>query len=244
MPDERQAQKNYSVQKLSKLKGDYLSIKKDDQLFKTKDSADCFYLILDGRIDLKYNIDDNHSFSKKANKNEFFGLEELLNNGIRTNTAIAAEDTELLKLALVDYNPSRTEHTNLAGRNELIVRDGSYSTFDLSAINITEKNGIKIIRCNFPRGNLTNAVGFKNYVLSIINDGSINLVIDLRACRIVDSTFLGSLVILLKKVSAENGKLNLVCNSDIGSWLFVMTKMDNVFKIYTSLDEAVNSANS
>jgi len=81
-------------------------------------------------------------------------------------------------------------------------------------------------------------------LFDLIYRGNTNLIINLSSCKTIDSTFLGALVASLKKISAVNGSMTLVCKEEICSWLFVMTKMEKVFEIFESLEDALTSTKS
>ncbi len=233
---------NYqSMQKLFKMHGEHLSVNKNDDLILIKNSANCFYLVLDGSIDLVLNIEAPNTITKKVGKNEFFGFEELLGGEVKIKSAVAGENSNLLKLVIIDQALFQKE-SQIAKINTVhINNDLSQTTFDTGLTNVTDISGIKIIHCNFRRANLTKAIDFKNFMLDLINAGNNRIIIDMKACKLIDSTFLGTLVVLMKRLSAYEGKFSLVCNNDICSWLFVMTKMDKVFNISQSLDDAINA---
>ncbi len=108
-----------------------------------------------------------------------------------------------------------------------------------------EKFGdVAVIHVYLIRATLAKAVGFKDFVGEIIADGVTKIVIDLSSCEYIDSTFLGAMVALLKKVNSLNGDLRLVYNKEIPSLVFVLTRMDKVFKIFLSMQEAIESFGS
>ena len=108
---------------------------------------------------------------------------------------------------------------------------------------IRDIKGVKVVSFYGQHGNLSNALFFKNVLFTHIDEGNKNLIIDLLACKTIDSTFLGALIATLKKVTGLNGNLKLICGASLCSWLFVMTKMDKVFQIYDSVEEAIASYN-
>lgn len=233
---------NYpAIQKLFRIHGEQISVNKNDDLFLIKNSANCFYLVLDGSIDLVLNIDASNTISKKVIKNEFFGFEELLGGEVKIKSAVAGENSNLLKLVIIDQDLSQKESQIPKINTVHINNDLSQTSFDPGLTNVTDIRGIKIIHCNFRRANLTKAIDFKNFMLDLINAGHNRIIIDMKACKLIDSTFLGTLVVLMKRLSVYEGKLSLVCNNDICSWLFVMTKMDKVFNISQSLDDAIDA---
>ena len=106
----------------------------------------------------------------------------------------------------------------------------------------SEKNGdIVIIHVYLTRATLAKAVQFKDFVNEIVQAGTNKTIIDLGICEYIDSTFLGAMVALLKKVNTMNGDLRLVYNKEMPSLVFVLTRMDKVFKVFPLLDEALES---
>jgi anti-anti-sigma factor len=103
------------------------------------------------------------------------------------------------------------------------------------------KDEITVVNILLSRATLAKAVTFKEYIGELIAKGSNKLVIDLSKCEYVDSTFLGAMVALLKKVNSINGDLRLVYNKEMPSLVFVLTRMDKVFKVFPNLDEAMES---
>lgn len=111
-------------------------------------------------------------------------------------------------------------------------------TMDFKADKIGDLN---VVHVYLIRATLAKAVSFKEFVGEIINTGGAKMIIDLSTCEYIDSTFLGAMVALLKKVNTLNGDLRLVYNKETPSLMFVLTRMDKVFKIFQSLQEAIDS---
>ena len=108
-------------------------------------------------------------------------------------------------------------------------------------VEIVEK--IVVVRIQLERATLSNAGLFRDTLLELIHSGRREIIVDCRNIGFIDSTFLGSLVVSLKKMNSLDGDLRLVF-SDKKSPVWIMfeaTRMIKVFKSYFSLDEAVNS---
>ncbi len=237
------ANKNTFQTHLSNLHGKHTSYKKSADIFNPGDAAEGFYLVLNGKVELTHQDDPDHVFVKEINKNEFFGLDDFIKKIKRTNKAVAKEDTEIIKITLSAFNKNH-EEIKKETSNVFLNQDAT-SVTNISALQnlvaVSDIDSIKLVAFYGQRANLNNAMFFKNLLLELIEKGADKLIIDLSACKIIDSTFLGSLIAVLKRVSLLGGRLCLICCADICSWLFVMTKMDEVFDIFQSLDEAVNS---
>lgn len=100
---------------------------------------------------------------------------------------------------------------------------------------------VTVIYVYLKRATLAKAVKFKEFVTELIDQGSNKVIIDLTICEYIDSTFLGAMVSLLKKLNSIQGDLRLVYNKEAPSLVFVVTRMDKVFKIFDTLDEALDS---
>lgn len=100
---------------------------------------------------------------------------------------------------------------------------------------------VVVVHVFLNRATLAKAVLFKDFVTEIITGGKIKIVVDLSICEYIDSTFLGAMVAVLKKTNSMNGDLRLVYNKEMPSLVFVLTRMDKVFKVFPGLDEAIES---
>lgn len=69
--------------------------------------------------------------------------------------------------------------------------------------------------------------------------GPRNLVIDLEQVRFMDSTGLGVLVGGLNRVQQNQGSLSLVCSQERILKVFRITGLTSVFRIHSSLDDAL-----
>ncbi len=79
----------------------------------------------------------------------------------------------------------------------------------------------------------------KKKVLEAVEAGETKFVIDFAATGYIDSSGLGVLVSLAKKVRESGGELRLAAlNADLRT-LFELTKLDNLFTIADSTEEAV-----
>ncbi len=104
-----------------------------------------------------------------------------------------------------------------------------------------KQNDVAIVHVYLTRATLARAVKFKEFVDEIIKEGTKKIIIDLTLCEYIDSTFLGALVSLLKKVNSLGGDVRLVYSKEAPSLVFIITRMDKVFKIFSTLNEALES---
>ncbi len=66
------------------------------------------------------------------------------------------------------------------------------------------------------------------------------VVVDLEKVNYIDSSGLATLVEILKKTKSQSGSLGLSGMSDKVKSLFEITKLDKLFQIFKTQDEAVN----
>ncbi|WP_136806955.1 STAS domain-containing protein [Desulfosediminicola flagellatus] len=80
----------------------------------------------------------------------------------------------------------------------------------------------------------------KEELLNTLKTSS-NIVIDCSELEYVDSTGLGTLVIGLKKALSQDGDLRLAAINAKVKMLLELTKADQVFKIYPTVNTAISS---
>ncbi|MCJ7553493.1 MAG: STAS domain-containing protein [Ignavibacteriaceae bacterium] len=100
---------------------------------------------------------------------------------------------------------------------------------------------VLIITVNLFRATLKEANNFKDVLVKEIEEGWKKIVVDLSYCEFIDSTFLGALVLSLKKVTSAGGDLRLVGFQPSVHSMFELTRMYRVFESYKTQEEAVNS---
>jgi anti-anti-sigma factor len=105
----------------------------------------------------------------------------------------------------------------------------------------SEKKGIILFKVDLVRATLKEAEVFKNMLKKDIDSGNKKLVIDLSFCEFIDSTFLGTIVISLKKITAIGGDIKLVGFQPAVRSMFELTRISKVFETFETTDEAVNS---
>jgi anti-anti-sigma factor len=94
---------------------------------------------------------------------------------------------------------------------------------------------------NLTRATLKEAEEFKQILTEDIESGWRKIVIDLAECEFIDSTFLGVLVVSLKKVTALGGDLRLIGFQPAVHSMFELTRMYRVFEAFKTREEAIKS---
>ena len=104
-----------------------------------------------------------------------------------------------------------------------------------------EVRDIVVEKVNLTRATLKEAEDFKKTLVGDIESGKKRLVVDLTDCEFIDSTFLGALVVSLKKITALGGDLKLVGFQPNVRSMFELTRMYRVFESFETKEEAVAS---
>jgi anti-sigma B factor antagonist len=78
-------------------------------------------------------------------------------------------------------------------------------------------------------------------LIDLVNGGATRLVLDLEAVDFLDSTGLGTIVSLLKRVRTHGGDLRLVCTEARIRRLFEITGLDKAVPLHASLDDAISA---
>lgn len=100
--------------------------------------------------------------------------------------------------------------------------------------------GITVVRPGTERVTAANAKTFKDEIVALIDAGATQLVIDFSEVSFLDSSGLGALVGVLKRIG-NRGEL-AVCglNSDIEQ-MFRICRMDQVFTIYADVKTSIQT---
>lgn len=80
---------------------------------------------------------------------------------------------------------------------------------------------------------------FKVYVNGLIERDHDHLVVDLSAIPFMDSSGLGALVSLFKRVRARGGDLKLAAANDTVHKVFTLTRLDRVFDLCEDVETAL-----
>ncbi len=99
---------------------------------------------------------------------------------------------------------------------------------------------IVVILVNLSRATLKEAKAFRSLIDDELKGGKLKMVIDLSKCEFLDSTFIGVLVVTLKKIGDLGGELRLVEPFSIAHTTLAATGALNIFNIYHTQAEALN----
>jgi anti-sigma B factor antagonist len=105
-----------------------------------------------------------------------------------------------------------------------------------------QKGKVLLVTPNESRLDAGVAQSFKSKMSELVETGHADIVIDLSKVTLIDSSGLGVLVSIMKKIG-EKGEIRLCGLRDNIKSLFQLTRLDKVFAIYHSQAEAVESFN-
>ena len=102
-------------------------------------------------------------------------------------------------------------------------------------------DGVFVIAVNLNRSTVNEADAFKKIVKEEINSGRTKLVIDLRKCDYIDSTFFGAIMMTFRMTEGQGYKLKVVQSAITGVDIFIQTNTSRLFDIYKTREEAIKS---
>ena len=106
-------------------------------------------------------------------------------------------------------------------------------------MNVTEEkiNGFNVLFVKDERIDAHNSADLKDYILHMIEQGEVNIVVQLEHVRFIDSSGLGALLSGFKHAEAKAGKLSLSNIQNQVLSMFEITRLNRVFEIHTDLNE-------
>lgn len=102
-------------------------------------------------------------------------------------------------------------------------------------------NGVVLVFVKEERLDANNSEDFKLKLNSLFENGSKDLIVDLKEVRFIDSSGLGVLVSGFKNASTRQGSIKLSGLQTQVKSMFELTRLHRVFDIYTTADEAMES---
>jgi anti-sigma B factor antagonist len=99
-----------------------------------------------------------------------------------------------------------------------------------------------IVRPGVERLTAVNAKAFKDEVIAVIDEGSTHLIIDFQNVSFLDSSGLGALTGVLKRIGHRGDLFVCGLNSEIEQ-MFKICRMDRVFKSFPDVDASLQVLN-
>lgn len=128
-------------------------------------------------------------------------------------------------------------NTAIKQRIEANYQDDLSKLYDYKII--YEIDGI-IIKVKLNRAVLENASEFRNMMNTILSMEYKHYILDFSSVLFMDSTFLGSIVMTLKKIKSMNNTLSLILDYDKIKILAPFKDLKKLLQIYGSTEEAIS----
>jgi anti-sigma B factor antagonist len=108
-------------------------------------------------------------------------------------------------------------------------------------LNIEKIKAYTVLFIQEQRIDAHNSGELKETILHLIEQGEVNIIVQLEQVRFIDSSGLGALLAGHKNAAAKAGKMAIVNMQQQVLSMFELTRLDRVFEIYTDLTEAFDS---
>jgi len=102
-------------------------------------------------------------------------------------------------------------------------------------------DGVVIEKIHFSRATFKEATIFKSRLDRYVSLKHYKIIIDLSECSFIDSTFLGVMVVVLKKVAEKSGEVKFIITYQSLLITLSTTKLHRLFNIYSTKEEALKS---
>ena len=108
-------------------------------------------------------------------------------------------------------------------------------------LNLEKTNGCSVLFVQEERIDAHNSGELKEAILHLIEQGEVNIIVQLEQVRFIDSSGLGALLSGYKNAAAKSGMLALASMQQQVLSMFELTRLDRVIEIYADLSEAFDS---
>jgi anti-anti-sigma factor len=98
---------------------------------------------------------------------------------------------------------------------------------------------IVIEKVKISRATVKEAQTFRDRLFSDSISGYNKIIVDLTECTFVDSSMIGAMVVMLKRISQKGGELRLVIPEAEAFQVFTVTGLFRAFNIYRSVEDAL-----
>jgi anti-sigma B factor antagonist len=105
-------------------------------------------------------------------------------------------------------------------------------------LNIEKINAYTVLFIQEERIDAHNSSELKEVILHLIEQGEVNVIVQLEQVKFIDSSGLGALLSGHKSAAAKSGKMAIVNMQQQVLSMFELTRLDRVFEIYADLTEA------
>ncbi len=106
-------------------------------------------------------------------------------------------------------------------------------------MNVTQEkiNGIQVLYVKEERIDAHNSADLKDHLLTMIEQGESDIVVQMETVRFVDSSGLGALLSGFKHAEAKSGKLALANVQQQVLSMFELTRLNRIFEIHADVQD-------
>jgi len=104
-----------------------------------------------------------------------------------------------------------------------------------------KKNNVMVINVKEERLDAHNSGDLKSEMQKLFEEGTKNILVDLKDVRFIDSSGLGALVSGFKNAISHQGNLKLSSLQPQVKSMFELTRLHRVFEIFASTSEALDN---
>lgn len=102
-------------------------------------------------------------------------------------------------------------------------------------------NDVFVITVDLQQATIEQAGEFNKLLSDAINNGRHKILIEMNEVEFMDSTFLGALIINLKKIGSTGGKFLLVGLKPSVKTMVEQTNLNKIFDVFETRTDALNS---
>ena len=106
-------------------------------------------------------------------------------------------------------------------------------------LEILNKNRYTLIRIKEPKIYQNVVDDFKEKILGLIEKGNVNIIMNFKDVKIINSSGLGILFLAWYRVKDKNGEIKITNLNPTIKEIFERLRLDKVFEIFENEDEAI-----
>ena len=112
----------------------------------------------------------------------------------------------------------------------------------MEAIDRIINGGILIESVNIVRATMNEADEIKDHLLEDVLEHK-RIIMDLRCCEYIDSTFFGALVYAYRRIREQNGIIVILMSDTFIARSFIYRDIKKIFNVYFTIREAIDELN-
>jgi anti-anti-sigma factor len=101
--------------------------------------------------------------------------------------------------------------------------------------------GILVINTGLKRATMNESAEFKEFLIKEFESGSSRILVDLRNCEFIDSTFLGTLIFASRKLIKNEGSIRILAHYTLIPSILKLTGTSKMLPVFENKDEALES---